>query len=183
MKQLRRPAVTLIEMQVVITLMAVLVGLTGVCLHGMVRAQDRLRRNVQRRVSLDRFSLQLRTDAHAANAARLDDDQATRSLVLTAMDASEIVYRAEASEVSRTVRRGETVQHRDTYQLPGLASVQWELSDDAQLAVVLDSAPAQGVGKYATAPPMRLEAAVGVQARRQQIPVRPPLIAEGGDDP
>lgn len=182
MKQPRRSAVSLVEMQVVITLMAVLLGLTGVCLHGMVRAQDSLRSNVQRRASLDRFSLQLRADAHAAIGARLDDDQATRTLVFTAADGSEIVYRAEASEVSRTVRHGETVRHRDTYQLPGVASVEWELSEGAQLAVVLDSVPARGGGKYA-APPMRIEAAVGVQARRQQIPVRTPLIDEGGDDP
>lgn len=183
MKQPRRSAVSLVEMQVVITLMAVLVGLTGVCLHSMVRAQDRLRNSAQRRASLDRFSLQLRTDAHAAVAARLDADQATRTLVFTAADGSEIVYRAEASEVSRMVRHGETVRHRDTYQLPGVASVEWELSEEAQLVVVLDSVPAQGVGKYATAPPMRIEASVGVQARRQQIPARPPLIDEGDDDP
>jgi hypothetical protein len=183
MKQPRRSAVSLVEMQVVITLMAVLVGLTGVCLHGMVRAHDRLRTNTQRRVSVDRFSLRLRTDAHAAIAARLDDDQATRTLVLTAADGSEIVYRAEASEVSRMVRHAETVRHRDTHHLPGVASVEWELSEGAQLAVVLDSGPTQGVEKYATAPPIRIEAAVGVQARRQQIPVRPPSIDEGGDNP
>jgi type II secretory pathway component PulJ len=183
MKQPRRPAVTLIEMQVVITLMAVLLGLTGVCLHGMVRAHDRLRTNAQRRASLDRFSLQLRTDAHAAIAARLDDDQATKTLVLTAADASEIVYRAEASDVSRMVRQGETVRHRDTYRLPGVAGLEWAVSDGDPLRVVVETLPAQGVGRHAAAPPMKIEAAVGLQARRQQIPARTPLTNERGDDP
>jgi type II secretory pathway pseudopilin PulG len=183
MKQPRRPAVTLIEMQVVITLMAVLLGLTGVCLHGMVRAHDRLKTNTQRRASLDRFSLQLRTDAHAANAARLDDDQATRSLVLTAADTSEIVYRAEASEVSRTVRQGETVRHRDTFQLPAVASAQWEISDGHPQLVEVKLLSADGLDRRTPAVPITIEAAVGLQDHRHMVLQTVVPDGEGGDNP
>jgi type II secretory pathway pseudopilin PulG len=188
-----RHGITLVEMQVVITLMGVLLGLSGVCLHTMYRAQARLDGNIQRRAALDRLELQLRTDAHSAVTARLLDDEAATMLVLTAPDGTEIVYRAPQSDVSRTVRAkaaeeagqipGADFVHRDTFRLPGAAGVEWKLSDDAQPVVAMTVLPTDGLARNGTAVPTTIRTAVGWQALRQQISTNHRPAEPGGDEP
>ena len=188
-----RHGITLVEMQVVITLMGVLLGLSGVCLHTMYRAQTRLEGNIQRRAALDRLALQLRTDAHSAVTARLLDDEAAKALVLAAADGTEIVYRAQQSDVSRTVRAkaaeetGQTsradFEHRDTFRLPGAAGVEWKLSEDAQPVVSMTVLPADGLARNGTAVPTTIRTSVGWQAQRQQIATHHRTSEPGGDEP
>jgi type II secretory pathway pseudopilin PulG len=188
-----RHGITLVEMQVVITLMGVLLGLSGVCLHTMYRAQSRLDGNIQRRAALDRLALQLRTDAHTAVAVRLLDDEAATTLVLTAADGSEIVYRAPQSDVSRTVRAKaaeeggqaprDDVLHRDTFRLPGAAGVEWKLSGDAQPVVAMTVLPTDGLARNGTAVPTTIRTTVGWQAYRQQISTNHRPAEPGGDEP
>jgi hypothetical protein len=183
MKRFRRPAITLIEMQVVITLMAVLLGLTGMCLHSMHRAQARFEGNVQRRAGLDRLSIGLRTDAHAATAARLQADPAGGILLLTTAEDAEIVYQVEPGQVNRTLRQGEVVLHHDTYRLPGVAGGEWELSDDQPSFLTLELIPTEGLGRHAAAVPMTIRAAVGLHPHRLTL-LSPQVPADnGGDDP
>ncbi|MCL4201161.1 MAG: hypothetical protein KJ000_01610 [Pirellulaceae bacterium] len=188
-----RHGITLVEMQVVITLMGVLLGLSGVCLHTMYRAQARLEGNIQRRAALDRLALQLRTDAHSAVAARLLNDNATRMLVLTAPDDVEIVYRAQQTDVSRTVRAKAAEEaeqspradflHRDTFRLSGAAGVEWQLSDDAQPVVSMTVLPADGLARNGTAVPTTIRTSVGWQAQRQQISTHHRASESGGAEP
>jgi type II secretory pathway component PulJ len=184
MKHANRSGISLVEMQVVISMMAVLLGFTGVCLHGMYRAQARLESNVQRRASLDRLWLRLCADAHSAVAVRLqDDDQTRQSLLLTASDGAEIGYRTGQSEVQRIVRQGEKVLHRDTFRLPGAADVQWQLSEGTQPVISAVVVPGSEPARAGTAVPMTIRATVGAQIRRQQLVLRSPPAEDGRETP
>jgi prepilin-type N-terminal cleavage/methylation domain-containing protein len=183
MTRRRQRGMTLVEMLVVLSLMAVLLGFTGVCMHGMFRAQARLDDNTQRRASLERLGLQLRTDAHAALRARLQDDQDTTVLVLTTADSREIEYRAEAADVDRTVRQADAVLHRDTFRMPGVAGIEWEVSDVQPQVVSLHVSVAERGGKQATGASLGIESVVGLRSRRSQIPAPFKPAEQGGDEP
>jgi len=163
MKFTRRAGVSIIEMMVVISLAAVLISLSGVCLHGMYRAHARLDGNLQRRAALDRLALQLRCDAHAAEQATLVDEEAAATIVMIqTTDKTEIRYRSDGSDVVRTVTRGETVVHRDLFRLPGVERMEWTLLDQARPTVNVTVRPTEGLSRDGTAVPLTLRATVGL---------------------
>ena len=162
MKRRRRAGVSIVEMLIVIAITAMLISMTGVCLHGFYRSHARLGGNLERGAAVDRLFLQLRTDAHAAKRAAIVDEASSKSLVLTAPDGTETHYAGSNGDVSRVVRQGDSIIHRDMFRLPGVEGVEWSLLEDPGSILVLTIQPCKGLSQDGVAIPMTAEAIVGL---------------------
>ena len=129
---------SLIELTAVLTVLS-LVWLSITCiLYTLYRADHRLRDELQREHAIDRFTMRLRLDSHAATSARLlETPEGSSELVLSAKDDRKIHYSMADEGLRRVVREGELVVHRDTF-LTGRSVSQWRLqpADDPSLVVL-----------------------------------------------
>ena len=134
-----RRGYSLAECLIVITLIATTMGTVALTLHALYRADRRVRDTVAHERSLDRFVAQLRADAHQAVSATIGEpssetDPATE-LQLELRGEQTIQYNVQAQNIERTVRRGDTVQHRETYPMPA-SSAGWQLRKDGASPIV-----------------------------------------------
>lgn len=166
----RRRAFSLVEMLVVVALGSAILGMVGVCLQGMYRAEQRTRQQMTQHAALTQLGLQLRADAHeAVRAERTEPAKPgdTAELVLNVRDGRTITYRADRGQAERTVQRGEQVVHHDAFRLPGVR-VAWALEtvgEQVLAAAVIGHAPEPGVTAGETVFEERLEARVGLHQK------------------
>ncbi|MCY2992488.1 MAG: type II secretion system protein [Planctomycetota bacterium] len=166
----RRRGFSLVELMIVMTIASVSIGLVGVCLQGLYRAEQRTRQQMTQRAALTQLGLRFRSDSH--EAARVDRaEQAkpggTGGLVLTVRDGRTITYHADGGQVERTVQRGGQVVHHDAFRLPGVR-VAWVLEtagDRTFAAAVILHTPEPGVTTGETVYEERLEACVGLHQK------------------
>jgi hypothetical protein len=153
-------------MLIVITLVTVIVGLIGVCLSGIYRAELRTRQLTICRTAISQLSLRLRTDAHESLRAELAEQpgQGGADLTLIGADGRTIAYRAEAQQVERTVRKDGHTLHHDAFRLPGVR-VAWQLQTEIArplATAVISHLPEPGVKALEPVREERLEAVVGL---------------------
>jgi type II secretory pathway component PulJ len=161
----RRAGKTLIETLVLITLLAVAVGMSTTSLATLFRIHRLIRADAEQAASLARLATQFRRDAHEAISVSTDD-----RCVLTLADGRMIHYVHEAPRIVRQVRRGDAVLHRDRFSLAKSAAVSFEREGDANSSLVrLSIVPREIV------PPKReipraatIEAAVGLHRKLAQ---------------
>jgi|GEM_PF-1828465 len=163
----QRRGISLLEILIVISLVSLILSLSSTMLIASFRAHERAvaREDLQR--SLGRLALRLRTDAHAAMSADTVPDDAQNGLRLTMVDGRTISYEAGDGEIVRTVRREDTVEHRDAFPLPGFStsfsiSAAADETDSGLSSVVVEF---QSRGEHPTSHAARLlpiEAAVGL---------------------
>ena len=166
----RRRGLSLVEMMVVIAIGSAIIGLVGVCLQGLYRAERRTRQQMTQREALTQLGLRFRSDAH--EAARVERTEPAKPggavrLVLTAQDGRTVTYQADGGQVERTVERGGQVVHHDAFRLPGVR-VAWELKsagDQVLAAAVILHAPEPSVATGETDYEERLEARVGLHQK------------------
>ena len=84
------------------------------------RPHRQLRQNLVQTMSLSRVSAVLRSDALEADSATLEE--ASR-LILTFPNGRTVTYDIETSRLVRRVRKGDDIQHRESYGLPKNAVV------------------------------------------------------------
>ena len=113
-----QPGYSLIEMLVAVTIASLVLTSVAVALHSLFRVDQHLRREVVQSTSLSRISFQLRSDAHEANSATLDQTGEGRPrLVLTYTEGRTVTYAAEEARIVRLVQQDEKVQHREVFYL------------------------------------------------------------------
>jgi prepilin-type N-terminal cleavage/methylation domain-containing protein len=107
---------TLIEMTVVITVGAALLGIAVSVIHLLMRAEETGRDHFDRFTTLARLADQFREDVHAAAAKPAADGQTAWRLE-PAADRT-VRYSAEDGEIVREERKGENVVSRESYKMP-----------------------------------------------------------------
>jgi len=117
MTNLRR-AKTLVEVMVIITILSVVLAASTTTLAALLKLERQFRRDAEQSTMLARLGAQFRGDVHQAKDAAVGED-----CVLTWPDGRAVRYAAGDREITREVRRGDAVEHRDSFRLPAPAAV------------------------------------------------------------
>jgi type II secretory pathway component PulJ len=155
-----RRGITIIEVMIVVTGVAMLLGLCAVSIQVLMRLNTDVQGRYAAAVALERLARQLRADAHATETALVTGDpkktDKTAALRLVLEPAHEVVYESGDGGVVRTESRaGKRVRH-EKYALARGADASFELRDDGlhRLAVFVMTRTA---GKSQVEPPRPLE--------------------------
>ena len=162
----RRRGFTLVELMIVVTISGVIFSGAAVCLHGMYRADQRVRQAALHRSTVSRLARQFRTDGHAAiTARRLDGPpDGAQGLVFAEPSKRTIEYRVQGSEILRTVKDGQQVLHRDAFRLERGVRVAWQVNDGPKPMAAVEIVRTSPGGPASSGLRDRIEAAVGVIA-------------------
>ncbi len=139
MKPARRGS-SLLEASLAVTLLGVTMTTVTLALHGLYRADRRVRQDVANRQSLERLITQLRRDAHVADRAAIapaagDGAAADRLTLIVA--ARTVQYRLGPLGMQREVTSADEVLHRDTFRFHGAAQAEWQIEERAGTPLVL----------------------------------------------
>ena len=117
----RRAGVTLIEMLVVIALTGVLLGLIGMMMNLLLRADKSGRDALSSSLNASRLSESFRHDVHLARAADLLPPPAegtpSTGVVLRRDDGTTVQYRTAGDVIEREQKTGDDVKARDRFPL------------------------------------------------------------------
>ena len=109
---------TLLEAVVVMTLAAVLVGLVGAILWGVLRTSGNQRAELTQQGVSGRLAEQFRADVAAAQECQpLDEQEPESGIMLSGLGERRVEYRPAEERLERTLYRGQHVEGRETYQL------------------------------------------------------------------
>jgi hypothetical protein len=123
----RRRGVTLIEMTVMMTAVAAMLGACALMLGLAMRLQSDGVASFERSESLDRLAVRFRDDAHAARSATIDG----RALRLEPSAGKVVEYRVdEEGGLSRVVVEGEKETAREPYRIPEAVAARLALRDE-----------------------------------------------------
>ncbi len=128
---MKRAGFTLIEMVGVTIVVGMLLILSASLVHQTFAAHRDSLGHLRRMHLLERFIERWRTDVHAANEVKLEDDS-----LIVVRDDSELVYAVDGQMVTRTLRRAAQDIGRDQWQLPSACSVSWSLDDSGAVQLL-----------------------------------------------
>ena len=155
-----RRGITIIEVLVVVTGVAMLLGLCAVSIQVLMKVNSDVQGRYGASVALERLARQLRDDAHASETAGITADQKkvgkAAGLRLAFGPDHFVVYESGDGGVVRTESRaGKAVRH-EKYSLARGAVARFELRDEGsrQLVALVMTRPA---GTSQTEPPRPLE--------------------------
>jgi Tfp pilus assembly protein FimT len=157
-RHVSRSGTTLIELLVLIAATSVILSLATAAFVTLFRSERQIRDDTAQAQTLARLSSRWRADVHAAVSAKVD-----KACELTWPDGRTVHYAFEAPRISREVRRGQKVEHRDSFTLPSRSQAQFSQAAEATWTVVrLSIRPAVLPDKaYATPPrPATIDAAL-----------------------
>lgn len=132
-----RHGFTLIEMLVVISLLAVILPMSGAMIYLLLRAQAAAGDSLADAVILSRFSHAFHADVHSASGSpKIRDSAAGGSRIeLPLGDSRRVDYSIEPSgTIERIVTKGQTTERREEFRLPGLRG-EFQVSSDGREAV------------------------------------------------
>ena len=124
--RVRRRGVTIIELMVVITALAILLGLTIGLMHSLLKLDRGARAHFVETSARARLAHQFRRDVH--EAARVVPD--AKPFRLVRGDGRVIEYQARAGQILRAERKSETdeaVDHRETFRFPHSGTAQFSI--------------------------------------------------------
>jgi hypothetical protein len=147
---------SLIELLVVLTLVSGALGLCAVTLTALFRTETQLRRDREQEVITGRLADLWRADAHGAIRCEIGPES-----VFTLADGQRVRYSIDGRRIWREVRRGDEVQHRDSFPLPPLAEATFATREDAGRTFAVLSIQSQPVDR-AYAAPVRTATFVGL---------------------
>jgi hypothetical protein len=155
-----RRGITILEIMVVMTGVAVMLALCAVTIHLLMRLSDDGHTRLSASVSLERLGRQVRQDAHASDTAQLDQKAAgkTASLRLSLEPNHDVLYQPQRREVVRVETQDGKLSRRESYSLPPGSDSRFELRDEgARRLVVL--VVTHDSGKDPIEPPRPMEVA------------------------
>lgn len=159
-----RAGKTLIELSVVVVITAVIMMLAAVTMTTLFRVKAQFTGDTAQDVSIARLASRLRTDAHGAVAATVAD-----GCSLALADGRSIHYAFALPAVTREVRRGDQLEHRDAFLLPRRATASFATTSAAdgqllRLAIGAEPLPSRA---HAVPPrPLEIVAAVNLHGQR-----------------
>jgi len=168
----RRRGYSLLECLVVISLLASILGTVGWTMHALHRTDRRLGDALLASGALERLAGQLRADAHLAESAAASpasgETPAGRELSLTLPAERSVRYTLLPRAVERVVRRGTTLEHRETYPVVATAAG-WQVTPSL-ISLTVQFEPQAPAVPNATVRTGRIDAAV----RLVRTPAAPP---------
>jgi len=157
---------TLIEATVVISMFGLILSSVALALHATRQANRHVRDEAESQREMARFAAQLRSDAHQAASAKLEDSKKGGSfwmvLLLTLADGQTAEYSLQTERIERVLRRGQAVVHRETYRLPFCVTGKWQLQTSGRspvISLLLEPAAGRSVAKTMMVP-RRVDAVV-----------------------
>jgi prepilin-type N-terminal cleavage/methylation domain-containing protein len=163
----QRAGWTLLELSIVVTISSIVFMLAAVTLAALFRVKVQMAGDTEQDVSIARLASRLRTDAHDAVSAEVEND-----CELKLADGRTIRYAASPSGVVREVARSGEIEHRDAFRLPRRAKVAFSSHDEergqlVELAIAAADLPDQS---YAIpARPIEILAAVNLHAQAAPV--------------
>ncbi len=165
-----RRAKTLLEVIVILSLMTVVVGACVTSLGTLFRLRHQFQRDREQAAALARLGTMLRTDAHQAVSASLDN-----GCLLTLADGRTIRYEFSSPRIVRRVERDAQTLHRDTFLLAKTTSAVFERDGDSPAPLIRlairpteSNLPPREIPRTA-----KIEAAVGLHAALAQTGRQP----------
>lgn len=134
----RRRGVTIVEVMVLMTAVAVMLGMCVILLQLALRLETDARGRFERATVLNRLAETFRADVHAAPGVEVENAEAEAeadakqppALRVESTSGRSIEYRVKgAGEVARVVSEGDKVVHRETFQVPQTEAARLELRD------------------------------------------------------
>jgi hypothetical protein len=168
-----RRGITIIEVLIVVTGVAMMLGLCAVSIQILMRLNADGQARYGAAVSLERLARQVRDDAHSSETAQIAALEKTAgnptSLRLDMGPDHKVAYEPRDGSVVRTESQAGQVVRHDSYALARGALARFELRDEAsrRLVALVVSRPA---GKSQTEPPRPLEV-VAVQGKDRVGPL------------
>ena len=153
---------TLLEMTVVITVGATLLGIAVSLIHVLMRAEQNGRTHVERYVTMARLADQFRDDVHAAAGRPTAEGQTAWHLELAA-DRT-VRYATDPGEITREERMGEKIVSRESYNMPDgyTAAI---APDDATIPALVSLIVELKAGSGSKGREIRIDAALGKDRR------------------
>jgi hypothetical protein len=130
----RRPrGITIIEILIVVTCVAIALGLCAVTIQLLLRLAKDGQARYNSQAGLERLARQLRGDAHAAAQAQVDGAVDGKAAVLSLALAPKhsVSYEPRKSAVMRVESRDGSIVRRELYALPSLAAIHFEKRAEA----------------------------------------------------
>jgi len=162
---MRRTAKTLLEVIVILSILTVVIGACVTSLSTLFRLRHQFQRDREQVASIARLGTLLRTDAHQAVSATVDN-----GCVLTLADGRTVHYEFSSPRIVRRVERDGQTLHRDSFLLAKTANVTFERDGDSPASLVRltirpieSNLPPREIPRSAT-----IEAAVGLSAALAQ---------------
>jgi prepilin-type N-terminal cleavage/methylation domain-containing protein len=162
----KRRGVTLVELLVVISVLAIILPMAGGTVFFLLRAQSQSAEGLRDAMAITQLSHTFRSDVHAARVARTPANADGCELELD--DSRTIAYRAEPNGfVSRIVRRGEVVERREQFRI-GAARPKFALSEagrEVGVTIAPRSRSSAAANDATTSPGIRIAGIVGRNLR------------------
>jgi hypothetical protein len=155
-----RSGKSLIEMLILITIASAVMGTVATTLVALFKTDRQVRRDLAQQTTLGRLGSRFRTDVHLAKTCQVD-----AACDLSLADGRLIRYRLDGQRLSREVRRGDAIEHRDSFVLADTVEVRFEqpADYDGRLVRLSITAKESADKAFLTAVrPTTIDAAVGI---------------------
>ena len=105
----------------------------------------------------------------AASTASSAEPAAAEMLSLVWPDGDTVRYACQAEWIERTVRRGQTMRHRETYRLPRTATARWQIDQEHARPVISLTVDRPHEGTPGAGDSYRVDAVARLWSLRQQV--------------
>jgi prepilin-type N-terminal cleavage/methylation domain-containing protein len=168
-----RAGVSLVELLVVISIAGVIIGVSMLLLHTLLRTERDQTRSVRSSLTLSRLSRMFREDVHSSESIEIINGTVeTRDrLTMTSRRGNEISYSADEHVLERVEQAGGAEIHRDLFHLPPGSAYRFERDTAPDIvrvaieiaAAIPDHFPEAARGKDRRPPPrsLAIEALLG----------------------
>lgn len=166
----RRSGVSLIEVLVVITILTLMITLTGTTFHLLLRTEKLVSQSFVTERSISQLAVQFRNDVHLfeSGAVVSDTEAGASELVLGDANGAKIRYAASRAGLIRVQIDGERVVAREDYRLPEcrVTLLSGPEADGSLLILVIERPGAMIVQKEHQPRPLR---ALRIEARLNRL--------------
>jgi prepilin-type N-terminal cleavage/methylation domain-containing protein len=152
-----RTGFTLIEVAVVVSITSLLFALSATTLVALMRVERQCAAEVAQDRAMAHLASHFRADAHAATAA-----DCTNGCEFNLSGGRTVRYAFSSPAVTREIRRGEEIKHRDSFLLGRDATVSFSRSDEHGGRLVILHLSRVGSRPPLPATPMQIAAAVNL---------------------
>jgi type II secretory pathway pseudopilin PulG len=160
----RRRGFTLIELMAVVTTTAIVMAVSAVLVHSLLRIDRDSRARAVEDMALAKMARAFRADVREAVGVKEDEapEGSPSPLTLALPDGRSVAYRMGKGGLVRTRKAGDEAAGTETYRLPRRSSVRWHIEPEGEpRAVGLVLLRRDGEGREGPSEFLRIEAMLG----------------------